>query len=133
MIRRIIFRAKKLDDGEWVYGHYYQRYEITSEGGINEHYIVEHTRHHQTEHHMINPKTLGQYTGRKAIKVKEIFEGDIVREPQEGTIWKIKHEECYWKLIGMDGDTDFLPNYSDEELEIIGNIHDNPELLEESE
>lgn len=93
----------------------------------------------------INPETLGQFTGLTNKNGVKIFEGDIVRyddssynaycTPKTGVIvwgkfgWMLKYTEydsvCYYSV----GSDDFFEAKS----EIIGNIHDNPELLEETE
>ena len=89
--------------------------------------------------------TIEQYTGLKDKNGKEIYEGDIVEQFVFGvntfngklcgrrTIWQIRwnEEECCFELHYLRGSLfgDSLMNKNDE-FEVIGNIHDNPELLE---
>lgn len=81
-----------------------------------------------------NPCTLMQYTGLKDKNGKEIYEGDIVkREPMSpgglDRIGKITFEDG---VIWLESNVDSVCLYDEiDELEVIGNIYENPELLEE--
>ena len=82
---------------------------------------------------------LMQYTGLKDKNDKEIYEGDIVEITwaYDKSIHKFKvyydSENAYYSLkeIGRD-DLDVLCGYSKEQIEIIGNIYENPNLLKET-
>lgn len=78
---------------------------------------------------------LMQYTGLKDINGKEIYEGDIVKY-QYHFIGYVAFEYCEF-ILKSEVDTDFAmspnaPN-SKEAMEVIGNIYENPELLEASQ
>lgn len=79
---------------------------------------------------------LMQYTGLKDKNEKEIYEGDIIKNNFEETVGSIMFADCgYWiKTIDKDifNDTIYhvLGQYDGEVLEVIGNIYENPELLE---
>lgn len=82
----------------------------------------------------VDPETVGQYTGSKDKKRNKIFEGDIVERLWLGEkhIYRIYYDNDIASFIGADiyseGFTTF--DYDACEFEVIGNIYDNPELLE---
>ena len=133
-MREIRFRGKRIDNGEWVTGclkHVYRNDfppEITSwtdaEGG-----------YYRTD--PVNPDTVGQYTGMKDINGKDIYEGDVLNMRshwgryvgfddgafvaiQTNKVQRINHRP--YRLNQEDIDDGWL---------VTGNIHDNPELLED--
>jgi len=162
-MREILFRGKRLDNGEWVEGGY--RAEKVG-GYITAVSIVEHLGHGAWNNYRVDPSTVGQYTGLCDKNGKKIFEGDIVKFLRY--VGKIVFEEGSFGLaIGFNDAFDW--DYIDEEMkqftgvgqstacfnnhfislweilwncncdhndcdvvEVIGNIHDNPELLEVS-
>ena len=129
-MREILFRGKRVDNGEWVYGTPIL-YTTTNR--------VVMCKEYEPNHNVI-PETVGQYTGLNDKNGTRIFEGDIV----EGR-YKYKRGQKYYdeKIRGYifyGGDASFFIqreglfgiwlNNADIWLEVIGNIHDNPELLE---
>ena len=131
-MREILFRGKRLDNGEWVEGYLY----ITHNG---EHEISIYNDEVNIERwtHEVDPSTVGQYTGLTDKNGNRIWEGDILRScydnlyPYDESIEVVKWFLNGWHIQqgeyppdAMDGDG-VMP-YS----EVIGNIHDNPELLE---
>ena len=80
--------------------------------------------------HNISDCILMQYTGLKDKNGKEIYEGDIVRD-QDGNLYQVKYAKYYIYPFGA-----IFPHRPKEivneyECEVIGNIYENPELLEE--
>lgn len=144
-MREILFRGKRVDNGEWVEGHL-----IWCEDG-RARIIPSHTDIFcyemdesviQTVAHRVIAETVGQYTGLTDKNGNKIFEGDIIRFDEN--LYTVQRE-CdtpggYWaetgyilKHIGWSDYTSFTSTIDDWENEcqifIIGNIHDNPELL----
>ena len=132
-MREILFRAKRLNNGEWVYGSYVNQY------GAHEIYLPDGvaSEHGFSRCHVI-PETVCQYTGLTDKNGRKIFEGDIV----EGNSEYFTYTHPYGKVVYDGGQ--YLISFDDvledieclgawaNDIEIIGNIYDNPELLEGS-
>ena len=131
-MREILFRGKRADNGEWVEGAYmpyYYSFRFGKEAAISTNDDVL----QKTYRYPVDPTTVGQYTGLTDKKGKKIFEGDIVKNkfniPNKHYV--IKYDSLLGAFIGEDGSTMHFTTFDgDSELfEVIGNIHDNPELL----
>ena len=134
-MREILFRGKRLDNGEWVYGSLViQNGEHISKTEVapDEYYIFG----KRGEHCLINPSTVGQYTGLTDKNGKKIFIDDIVeaKQPpfiQRGVVTQLSDGLYVFKGKKYHDFIDFkLKDVNLERcLSVIGNIHDNPELL----
>lgn len=132
----ILVRGKESDDGSWVYG-WYCRYPFSRwplKDAIIPAEDAEDGYHHFVE---VDGSTVGQFTGRLDKNGKRVFEGDVLDffsgESRGVVLWS-DHDQCY--IISPDGDEnlhlDDFGNYGKPEyFEVVGNIHDNPELLVE--
>ena len=122
MNREILFRGKRIDNGEWVYGQYaYLLNARTEDGEPIKHMIVDGTPFGQT----VDPSTVGQYTGLTDKNSKKVFEGDILKwdSDEYGSEY---NEICSWDYELLD----MRKNDWKEWCEVIDNIHDNPDLME---
>lgn len=149
-MREIIFRGKRCDNGEWVEGLPIKTYDteigknsvdyanpvpvvlmasgrIVLECGYDEVPFF-----NINEYPIVNPETVGQYTGMTDKNGTKIFEHDIVRIAVCGTYdnYVISYDKENARFVV--GDTGFtFWRYISTKIEVIGNIHDNPELLKE--
>lgn len=135
MNRKIKFRGKRIDTGEWVYGDL-----IENQGRYYIYYATSDTTLENEDDTIIvlaeevDPDTVGQYTGKKDRNGKEIYEGDIIGGSNgsiNGYEWPFKllikwnDERCEFNTPAW-GYMDSTHYYN-----VIGNRWDNPELLEE--
>lgn len=115
-----VFRGKRKDNGEWVQGNYlclHQSDDTDLHIIVDEHGI----------YNPIDPETVGEETGMTDANGLSIFEGDIVEFDNEfiSLIGKIAFSNGNWVM----GDIGYLYVYMRDNAILIGNIHDNPELL----
>ena len=124
-MREITFRAKRKDNNEWAYGDL----EHNGKGEMK-----------WVNGDEIIPETVGQFTGLTDKNGKKIFEGDIIQycgfgyresmgtiiyDKNFGAFVSKEHERCYVRF----GDISQYGTVMG--VDVIGNIHDNPELLEQ--
>lgn len=145
-MREILFRGKRVDNGEWVYGFYANIPEHHIDKLSGKDFIVSINNGLLME---VLPETVGEYTGLTDKNGKKIFEGDIVKYD----LWDDKFDYCEVKfgyfyaamdsynggpalgfyladINGKADDRGFSKNMY-KYIEVIGNIYDNFELLQE--
>lgn len=127
-MREILFRGKRVDNGEWVEGFYVRL--NGKEHRIYTGYAETDCGDYYPDWWQVDPETVGQYTGLKDTNGKRIFEGDIVRNRDCTMIvvWYYFHA-AFMLVFRVDGDYFETISNSHIYLKIIGNIHDNPEIL----
>ena len=133
-MREILFRGKRKDTGEWVYGY------LGVFKGISQIYVpfTEEEEKENEGHifsaigglwHTVSPETVGQYTGVTDKNGKRFFEGDICKQRSEYSgeyiISVVTYEDG--EFLAMVGNNSAF--CLSDRLDVIGNIHDNPELL----
>lgn len=135
-MRKILFRGYSEEYG-WIYGDY------AAPNGIHPVNIFPHKDSNAIEGVAVEPKTVGQYTGLTDRNGKKIFEGDIVKGISYSSEWRgviiwideiasfglYCGHEVAWENSSILKRT--AKGTNDEfTAEVIGNIHDNPELME---
>lgn len=125
-MREILFKAKRIDNEKWISGLLcYNIYgQLCIQPAESDNCCV------------IIPETVGQYTGLTDKNGERIFEGDVVVTNKFGTPekkYKITYNETIATYIGKGkkGCVGYFTTFSDDAdaFEVIGNIHDNPELI----
>lgn len=129
----ILFRGKRTINGDWVYGDFVHGNERKS---LRDSIFVYDSETQSFNDYEINPSTLGQYTGLTDKTGKRIFEGDVakVMQGKDKDIAYVGFENGAFMLYPKTGNiyerTLWEYWYNDWDVEVIGNITDNPELLE---
>lgn len=143
MEREILFRGKRVDNREWVKGGICQTESwtviITTTDFLGDLYEAPYCDMEDVE---VIPVTVGRYTGLNDKHGVKIYEGDIIKTKKYGKIvghsnvndydiFIVTYEPCMFRLVNKNRGFNLVDDgYS--ELEVIGNIHDNPKLLEKS-
>ena len=138
-MREILFKAKRIDNGEWVEGYYLKKYDLLEK---KEHFIFSADKHNTWICAEIDPETLCQFTGLCDKNGNKIWDNDIVNTNSNlraqikfGLYSNSFSTRKYHQGFYMD----FMDNeYYRHELGywagksvVIGNIFDNKELLQE--
>ena len=136
MNERFLSRGKRKDNGEWETGFLViKRWDCS-----DERYFI--TDKMTGWHTPVIPETVGQCTGRKYANDKLLFEGDIVKWYSDyDDTWGYSHTAEYYGVVVWNANdycwnikvNDELIPFNDYDWDIsmvVGNIHDNPELLE---
>ena len=142
-MREILFRGKRLQGGNWVEGYFFKS-DINKRERESKKATLIFTPDCDTfimvpECHnsfMVVSDTVGQYTGLKDKNGKRIFEGDVAKvlQGKDKDIAYVGFENGAFMLYPKTGNiyerTLWEYWYNDWDVEVIGNITDNPELLE---
>ena len=129
-MREILFRGKRVYNGEWLAGdllaNKYERPNICPIGDVNCYPVI--------------PETVGQYTGMKDKNGEKIFEGDIVKYSTTCEIFTVAWHGSFAEFVISELQKPNKATRGSKNMylvnrycEVIGNIYDNPELLEGEE
>lgn len=127
-MREILFRGKRTDNGEWVQG-YPCRYGWI--GKEKDYIIPDYASALYTAE--IDPETVGQYTGLTDVNGNKIFEGDIIENivtGEKGVIQWFDEHSAFMIWSRTKNAIYFLYDNAFSRIRIVGNVYDNPELLE---
>lgn len=132
-MREILFRGKRTDNGEWVYGS-----PIFQDGYVLIRFW--NSEEFEFEEYLVLPESVSEFTGLTDKNGKRIFEGDIVqiKDFTHGCALNYKQPTSNWVVHWREDIARFCIDYMSylpfdfTKTEIIGNIHDNPELLKPS-
>lgn len=133
-MREILFKGKRIDNDEWIDGYYKKRHDFL---GNEEHLIFYADGHTVWDHAEVSSGTICQFTGLCDKNGKRIWENNVV--------WLVCNgEEHVYQIVWDNSELDFKATNGEEnyglnfeyllccdEIEVIGNIFDNPELLQE--
>lgn len=129
-MREILFRGKRTGEKKWVEGNL-EYHPITKLA------FIRMPKHIYISVEMVDPVTVGQYTNQIDKNGVKIFEGDICRhkvvvngEVLEDDVGNVCLRHGSWTIMDKFGYI-AVGQCSPDSLEVIGNIHDNPELLRE--
>ena len=149
-MRKILFRGKRMDNGKWILGSLIKVKIRNATAWIifKPDFAFVDGRVSSLDHANVDPEAVGQCTGLKDKNGKWIFEGDIIKShyanaPKADFIEEVVfHNGRFCALYQKDGCkmwqslADSVPHHPQDKMaymewcEVIGNIHDNPELLE---
>lgn len=147
-MREFLFRGKRTDNGEWIKGGIYvQKADDVKDETV---YIIGGSLNDVGCAYPVEPESVGQYTGLTDKKGKKIFAGDIIKfhkyRGEPNWVGIVEYEYCLYVAKGemplsyekpRDGDAirgkfeTQLSSIDTSTIEVIGNIHDNSELLKE--
>ncbi len=132
---RFLFRGKRKDNGEWVKGYYVPAGDVAT--------IIQPTRmgfhaekpEGSADAWMVDPATVGQCTGLRDKNGTLIYEGDICKD-STGWVFEVIWDDIDARFLGRQskprGDTYICYVGRVPAAEILGNVHDNLELLEDA-
>lgn len=127
-MREILFRAQRVDNGEWVYGSLITAIVSKDKKSINTFIKLQDAVKTNLETFLVKPESIGQFTGLLDKNGNKIFEGDIVLYDFDNLNYRIEFlNGCFLARFGSKNIKDIYPdefNYGTE-VQIIGNIHED--------
>ena len=140
-MREILFRGKRTDNGEWVYGYYTKARYYLNEKEMHVIFAPDgeaFPRCEFSDYEEVDPETVCQFTGLYDKNGRKIFEGDIIKcKVHEMNGYRVRRGVVEYHGVGFIMNLDPNSWYDQKNIsfdcEVIGNIYDNPELLEGGE
>lgn len=135
-MREILFRGKRTDNGEWVYGYYTKARYYLNEKEMHVIFAPDgeaFPRNEFSEYEEVDPETVCQFTGLYDKNGRKIFEGDIVKygDTIHRVVFEQRNGTAYFGIVISDIETWLFGNECPANLmDVVGNIYGNPELLE---
>lgn len=135
-MREILFRGFNRKNNRWLYGCY-----IQNRGSL---FVCpdEFAEGKSWQDYEVDPATIGQYTGQHVsakdshgdvCRSQKVFEHDILAAQNGYVLGCVTFSDVYGWMVGAESLYDYTDRFDDKEALIIGNIHDNPELLKGGE
>ena len=141
-MRKILFRGKRTDNGEWIEGYYatQSNHACFANELKHQHFIFKDVfldfNLGGLQKFEVIPETVGQYTGKTDKNGKNIFEGDIVycKSRLDNAIMVVIFECGQFRMVLSENYRSYQTNSGFYDIncfdkEVIGNIYDTPELL----
>lgn len=133
-MREILFRGKRVDNGEWFFGNL----DLRQFGGSFYACIIHQLSMWKTTKFEVIPETVGQYTGLTDKKGKKIFEGDILDYclswRKVKLYGRVGFSQTHVGYFLYDKNFEMMPGIEDcATMKVVGNKFDTPELWEEKE
>ena len=142
-MREILFRGKRTDNGEWVEGYLCRKYfqEIPHDRVVIQYETKDKGKMWQPNYMVaeVIPSSISMFTGLTDKNGKKIFEGDIIKSCEYDDVYFVKYcaddnYPAFDVVPEMNIECNGLSHlHIVEGIEVIGNIHDNPELLKGGE
>ena len=131
MNRKIKFRGKRIDNGEWVYGYLAEKYFYADKKYV---ILTEYADARNFIEYEVIPETICQFTGIFDYTDYEVYEDDIIQH-FDGRIGKVVWNKAYGRFdIAIKNKSDTINSFRVSGLgryDVIGNVHDNPEYVKE--
>lgn len=131
-MREILFKAKRIDNGEWVDGY------VVRKHGLYFIYSIVNSESCRQNNYEIDPETVCQFTGLCDKNGNRIWENDILMAHlDESYPEDVTNETVEWGVAGWVGheigsmDRKYIDKFDLEHFEVAGNVFDNKELLQE--
>ena len=127
-MREILYRGARMEDGKFVYGSLVFVKENDKSENELPHIVISYGPD-TFDWFEVEPETVGQYTGIDDREGEKIFEGDIFKIGAENNIYTVRFDYGCFLAYEDDVQVGILAELATMFVKVIGNIHDNKELL----